>query len=149
MATRRGFLRRMVQVGGGLLVADDAEELLVEISRKLWPGASFDTTKSEFVWQPLPPGQDRYFAFGKMYFEVWGAGGSGGKSNVVAEGGGGAGALPLTYELKPADLAPPGIPFIVGGGGGAAESDVFRTKSATILSPEGPTWNQTPRRTSR
>lgn len=38
---RRDFMRRLTATAAGLLVADDALELLLEPRRKLWPGADF------------------------------------------------------------------------------------------------------------
>ena len=38
---RRDFLRRLTATAAGLLVADDALEMLLEPRRKLWPGADF------------------------------------------------------------------------------------------------------------
>jgi hypothetical protein len=38
---RRSFLRQLVATAAGLLVADDALELLTEPRRRLWPGADF------------------------------------------------------------------------------------------------------------
>jgi hypothetical protein len=44
---RRDFLSRLARTAAGLLVAEDAAELLLEPSRKLWPGHSFD----DGLWQ--------------------------------------------------------------------------------------------------
>lgn len=53
---RRDFLRRLTATAVGLLVADDALELLLEPRRKLWAGADLGSTLSHTFESPLPVG---------------------------------------------------------------------------------------------
>lgn len=64
MSTRRAFLRRFVTTSAGLLVAPDALELLVEPSRRFWPGADFGG--GLFQLDEMPWG-DAFYAYAKNY----------------------------------------------------------------------------------
>lgn len=51
MTLRRDFLKRLAIGVGGLLVADDALELITEPRRKIWPGHSFSAFSAPAVQQ--------------------------------------------------------------------------------------------------
>ena len=62
MITRRRFLGTLVRSAAGLLVADDALELLVE-PRRFWPGADFSSplTAQKYVLHIDGEGDEAYF----------------------------------------------------------------------------------------
>lgn len=54
---RRSFLHHATRTAAGLFVADDALELLIEPSRKLWPGWS----PQVWEWKPMRVESEDYY----------------------------------------------------------------------------------------